>query len=123
MLNRIIDPDALLAMLIVAACVVLLAWLNFAYAGGCEDTWDGLVGNGFGITFDEDEYSLTFGDSAFGPCPSGVATLKAGDDVIREYQYHTDPGGFVAVDGLADFYLAGDSLILITPDMIVLDRR
>lgn len=105
--------------------VLFLAFLIMplsANAGDCERYWTDLIGVTFEVTLDGVDYTLSFSDSSFGPCPCGFCDLEYVDvkyidgipyeaEICLEFNYSTD-WDFVTIAKLT-FVLTEDGRQLI----------
>jgi hypothetical protein len=99
-------------------------------AENCENYWTDLVGQSFETVIDDVNYTVYFGDSVCGPCPSGIAVLSYKDvQVIDDVEYtayieidynYTTTYNVVAIEGL-DFILFKGKLILLPDNPLILE--
>lgn len=67
-------------------------------------------------------YTLSFTQGPFGPGPCGNAVLS-GKGIFLTYPFYGDESGLVRVEGLCDFYFAGDELVYIESIFLVLKAQ
>ena len=97
-------------------------------ADACDRYNDELLEQDFEVTIDETTFNLYFGDSVFGPCPGGIATLSYIDiQFINEVEYTTElefdfyystTHDIITVAGL-DFILFDGKLILLPANPLI----
>lgn len=98
-------------------------------AGGCEYYFEELVGRSFEVTVGDVDYNLYFKESAYGPCPSGIAVLSYIDiQIINGIKYmaciefdcsYTTTTDIVTIEGW-DFILFDEQLILLPEEPLIL---
>ena len=111
-------------------CMVFLCLPVSTIAGGCEQYGNELVGQCFETTLDDIKYTICFGDSVYGPCPSGIAILSYSlIQVIDGIEYvatieidcdYNTTSTLVIIGGI-EFVLAGNRLIMLPDEPLILD--
>ena len=105
--------------------IMAIMFLVFSFTSAnadCEYYNEKLVGQCVVTTVDETEFELCFGESVFGPCPSGVAILEYVENdelILLHFDYSTIPD-YVTIAGL-DFILVDHRLILMPEDPLIFE--
>ena len=89
-------------MLLTLVCVALLVGTGYS-----AETLNDRV---FVVVYDSELYSAVFFKGPFGPEEVGKMRLFLNGDAIAEYDYQYPGGEIVAVLGLCDFRLVGNSI-------------
>lgn len=111
------------AVKVVVIFAALSAMLIFTLPAKADSSF---VGRTAGVTIGDAEYTITFSEAIFGPCPGGSAQISGpGFGGDPWYSYYSDCGSQVLIDFDSPllFIITGAGLILVPPDAITLDWK
>jgi hypothetical protein len=103
----------------VVVCLLLMAVMTdslLAQESPCND----LADRSCEVIIDSVKYEVAFIPGPFGPGLSGTAILSVDTVKFDEYPF-TVNGRLVSIEGLANFYCTGFSIVLIHGELVELD--
>jgi hypothetical protein len=71
------------------------------------------------VTLGEEIYLLSFSQGPFGPGINGTAELTGGGQTLS-FPYRAYESGLITIEGLCDFYFAGEEIVWVMPAFLVL---
>lgn len=98
-----------LFLLSLIVLVIVTFWLSPAMA---DPVTSQLLKQPYAVTLAGETYQMSFRQGPFGPGYNGVAVLS-GRGTSYSYQFRGFDSGLIQVEGLCDFYFAGDELVWI----------
>jgi hypothetical protein len=114
-------------LIIALAISLMLAGVAIATDKLCAPAWDTISGQQYQVTIDGTEYRLDFSPGYVGPCPQGDVWFYVDDSLAANWWYTSTESTISVSDPdtratVLWFFYAGDNLVLIPADTIILER-